>query len=86
MKDDPKNGDEEITLRMVINHMQHGFGVLRTDIKELSGRMDRLEKKVDTGFADLRSWQRWLDSLDIQQRVSDLEDKVFAGVDPQWTP
>ena len=93
-KDDSNDG--EITLRMVINDMHYGFGLIRRDIKGLEtricgvegrlggveGRLDKLEKKMDTGLANLNNRLKELEWHDLPKRVSVLEDKVFAGADP----
>ena len=81
MKHEGSNG-EEVTLRMVMDHMQLGFSSVRKEIKRLDARMDRSEKKMDTIIADLHDRWRWLDSHELPKRVSKLEDKVFAGINP----
>jgi|GEM_PF-2479056 hypothetical protein len=82
MKGDTKSNGEEITLQMVMSHMQNGFSNLRREIKmDMQSEIARLEKKVDVGFADLQDRWRWLESHDLPKRVSRLEDKVFAGIE-----
>ena len=82
MADQNSNGDIDVTLKIVMDHMQAGFSSMRISIGKLEKRIDRLERKVDFEFADLKDRWRWLDSHDIPKRVSQLEDKVFAGIDP----
>ena len=79
----------EITLQRSMDHMQIGFVSLRKQIGGLEKRTESIEirfnsfeKKVDRGFADLLDRWRWLESHDLPKRVSILEDKVFAGIDP----
>ena len=89
MKQDKNNSGGEITLQMIMDHMQIGFVSLRKQIGGLEKRTESIEirfnsfkKKVDRGFADLLDRWRWLESHDLPKRVSILEDKVFAGIDP----
>ncbi len=81
MNDPRDTNGEEITLQMVMSHMQHGFNSLKKEIRRVDVKIDNLENKVDAGFADLRDRWRWLESHDLPRRVSRLEDKVFAGFD-----
>ena len=80
MKDAIDTNGEEITLQMVMNHMQLGFTSLEKRIGGLDNRIDSLEKKMDAGFSYLLDRWRWMDSHELPKRVSRLEDKVFAGL------
>ena len=80
---------------MVMSHMQYGFTLVRKEMAIISGRIDRLEKKVDEGFSRVGRRFDWvdaaLDNIDtrlddvelefLPKRVRKLEKKVFAGVD-----
>ena len=80
-KGDTKSNGEEITLQMVMSHMQHGFSRVHKKLDSMDLRMDSMEKRMNKGFADLQCRWGWMDSHELPKRVSRLEDKVFAGVD-----
>jgi len=84
MKNLNQNGGE-ITMQILLMHMQKGFADMDKKftrlINKVDIKVDNLERKMDNGFSNLNDRLLWMESHDIPERVSRLEDKVFAGVD-----
>ena len=81
MNDAKDINGEEITLKMILEHMQYGFIRVSKRFDAMDLRIDILEKKMEKGFANLNDRLSWMESHDLPKRVSRLEDKVFAGID-----
>lgn len=78
--------DDEITPKILLQHMQAGFQSIDKQFQSIDKRFDRLEIRMDrleTRMDTVIHRLDFLDSHDLPDRVSRLEDKVFAGVDPE---
>ena len=86
MKDNKDTSGEEITLKMILSHMQHGFGRLDKRMGSLENRMDSLEiridvfeKSVDKRFSsvDFALQRLYTNRLKDVERIERLEEAVF---------
>lgn len=87
MKDDTKSNGEEISLQMVMDHMQYGFVRLDKRMGSLEGRIESLENTTKSlkqdmnkrfGDVDFALKRMYSNRLKDVERIERLEEEVFT--------
>jgi hypothetical protein len=75
-----KDDSSGITLQMIMDHLQAVHVSLRSDMKGLGDRLERVENRVILVSAQIDAIDKRLDTIEIEElpkRVRQLEKAVF---------